>query len=154
MEGLRDGDFRARLAREGEEGGMLGQLHHANDTHKTPQALANPTSDNPSSTLIMAGNRQTGNKKKDEGRRGRRRRKLYSIFRQDNIRSHSEGVFKAEVGVVVHGQRGEGRSIEVPFLPHIRARCQSGSSCVRPPRRHLYGKVSLKGSLFPTQILL
>jgi len=47
-------------------GGMLGQLHHANGTHKTPQALANPTSDNPASTLIMTGNRQTGNKKKDE----------------------------------------------------------------------------------------
>jgi len=45
---------------------MLGQLHHTNGTHKTPQALANPTSDNPASTLIMTGNRQTGNKKKYE----------------------------------------------------------------------------------------
>ena len=55
-----------RLTRDGEEGGCgwSAALQHGNGTHKTPQALTNPTSDNPASALIMAGSRQAGNNRK------------------------------------------------------------------------------------------
>lgn len=82
MKGSRTEISRGEVSKGGGRGGggWSAALQHGNGTHKTPQALANPTSDNPASTLIMAGSRQAGNNRRKRGKEKGKKKEIVFDF--------------------------------------------------------------------------